>query len=322
MDERLNFKPTTALMGRHWRLFALVAVVAIAVSAVLSGPWLLKPRYRSQAVVYPVNLNSYSIESVSDQLLQLLESNSTRDSIISHFHLVEHYGLDTATQGGLNALYYMYSERVKIEKTRYESVDIRVTDENPVQARDMVQEILHQTDLLARSLQRENSRELLAIVRSSIGRTQARMDSVEQRLNQLRQEYGLLDYPTQTKELTKGYMKAIAGNGGRAQQDKIESMLKGLEEHGGEYQRLSLLNQQLIQEYGERMAQERQVLLDVNKVLTYTKVVVYPEVSDKKVYPVRWLIVLVTTAAALLLCYILLFIRDQNRGAGSVEARS
>ena len=322
MDERLDFKPTTALMGRHWRLFALVAVVAIVISAVLSGPWLLKPRYRSQAVVYPVNLNSYSIETRADQLLQLLESNSTRDSIVSRFHLVEHYGLDTATQGGRNALYYMYSERVKIEKTRYESVDIRVTDESPAQARDMVLEILHQTDLLARRLQRDNSRELLAIVRSSITRAQEKMDSVEHRLNQLRQEYGLLDYSAQTKELTKGYMRSIAGNGSRAQQDKIEGMLKGLEEHGGEYHRLSELNKQLIQEYGEKLAQERQALLDVNKVLTYTNVVVHPEVSDKKVYPIRWLIVVVTTVMAMLLCYILLFIRDQNRGTGSVEVRS
>ena len=322
MDERLNFKPTTALMRRHWRLFAVVAFVAIAISAVLSGPKLLKPRYRSQAVVYPVYLNSYSIESVSDQLLQLLESNSTRDSIVSHFNLVEHYGLDTATQGGRNALYYMYSERVKIEKTRYESVDIRVTDEDPVQARNMVLEILHQTDLLARRLQRENSRQLLAIVRSSIERTEARMDSVERRLNQLRQEYGLLDYSTQTKELTKGYMKSLAGSGGRAQQEKIEGMLKGLEEHGGEYQRLSQINEQLVNEYGEKLAQERQALLDVNKVLTYTDVVVYPEVSDKKVYPIRWLIVAVTTVMALLLCYILLFIRDQDRGVGPSEARS
>ncbi|MEO7080248.1 MAG: hypothetical protein ABIY71_01935, partial [Flavobacteriales bacterium] len=254
MDERLNFKPTTALMGRHWRLFALVAVVAIGISAVLSGPWLLKPRYRSQAVVYPVNLNSYSIETRADQLLQLLESNSTRDSIISRFHLVEHYGLDTATQGGRNALYSLYTERVKIEKTRYESVDIRVTDENPTQARDMVLAILHQTDLLARKLQRDNSRELLAVVRSSIDRARTRLDSVERRLNQLRQDYGLLDYSTQTKELTKGYIKAIAGTGGRAQKDQIEGMLKGLEEHGGEYHRLSELNDLLSVDYGEKLA--------------------------------------------------------------------
>ncbi|MBX2982124.1 MAG: hypothetical protein KF843_05615 [Flavobacteriales bacterium] len=321
MDERINFKPTTALMRRHWRVFALVAIVAIGVSAVLSGPWLLKPRFRSQAVVYPVNLNSYSIETRADQLLQLLESNSTRDSLIAKFQLAEHYRMDPTGRGDRNALYNMYSERVKIEKTRYESVDIRVTDEDPVLARDMVVEVLHQTDLLARRLQRANSKELLKIIRDGLASTQARMDSVENRLNQLRQSSGLLDYATQTKELTKGYMKAIAGNGGKAPKEEITSMLNELEKSGGEFQRLDHLNTMLIEEYGRKQAEERQALMDVSKELTYTNVVVYPEVSDKKVYPIRWLIVLVTTVVAMLLCYVLLFIRDQNRGTGPVEAR-
>lgn len=77
----------------------------------------------------------------------------------------------------------------------------------------------------------------------------------------------------------------------------------------------------LIDEFGRKQAEERQALMDVSKELTYTNMVVYPEVSDKKVYPVRWLIVLASTAMALLLCYILIFLRDQLRGAGPAAAR-
>src|SRR5690606_42151105 len=101
--------------------------------------------------------------------------------------------MDPTRRRDRNALYHMYSERVKIEKTRYESVDIRVTDEDPVLAQDMVVEVLHQTDLLARRLQRANSKELLKIIRDGLASTQARMDSVENRLNQLRQSSGLLE---------------------------------------------------------------------------------------------------------------------------------
>lgn len=319
MADRLTVAPSLALINRHWRIFAFVGIAAILLSAILSGPWLLKPRFRSQAVVYPVNLNSYSVETRADQLLQLLESNSTRDSIIARFRLVEHYALDTAAVGGRGALYNMYRERVKVDKTRYESVDIRVTDEDPVQARDMVLAILHQTDLLARRLQRENSHELLAIVRQGIARTGAKLDSVAQRLDALRREQGLLDYGTQTKELTKGYMLSLAG-GGRGQ-GQIEGLLEALEEDGGEFHRLSVLNDRLIGEYAGKLAEERQALQDVNKELTYTNVVVYPEVSDKKVYPVRWLIVLAATATALLLCYILLFLRAQARWTNPAEAK-
>jgi len=41
-------------------------------------------------------------------------------------------------------------------------------------------------------------------------------------------------------------------------------------------------------------------------------VIVYPEVSDKKVYPVRWLIVLLSTVSALLLCFLVLLWQDKR----------
>lgn len=319
MEERLTFNRSWSITRRHWRLFLLVGIAACVLSAVFSGPRFLKPRYSSKAVVYPVNLNSYSIETRADQLLQLLESNSIRDSIITRFNLLGHYEMDTTGQGGRNALYNLYKERVTIEKTPYESVDISVTDENPVMARNMVMEILHQTDLLARRLQRSNSMELLGIIRTSLWSIGQRMDSLEGRLNTLRASNGLLDYDTQAKELTKGYMKAISGRSGSAEKQEIGGMLKSLEQHGGEFYRLTELNNQLLEEYGKKQQEERQAEMDVSKILTYTNLVVYPEVSDKKVYPIRWLIVLGATAMALLLCYILIFLRDQQGVAASSD---
>ncbi|MEO5585327.1 MAG: hypothetical protein ABIQ75_07725, partial [Flavobacteriales bacterium] len=286
-------------------------LAAFILSAVFSGSRFIKPRDKSQAVVYPVNLNSYSIESRADQLLQLLESNSIRDSVIHRFDLLAHYNMDTTGTSGRAALYNLYKERVTIEKTRYESVEIHVEDENPVMTRDMVASILDQTDLLARRLQRKNSGELLTIVQSGLTATRLRMDSVESRLNALRANSGLLDYDAQAKELTKGYMKVISGHGSAAQKEEIGGMLKSLETNGGEFYRLTELNDQLIVEYGKKQEEERVVQMDLSKVLTYTNVVVYPEVSDKKVYPIRWLIVLVATAMAMLLCYILVFLRDR-----------
>lgn len=313
MDEPMNFNRSLSAVGRHWRLFLGVGLAAVVLSAVFSGPRFLKPRYRSQAVVYPVNISTYSIESTTDQLVQLMASNSIRDSVVRKFGLVEHYGLDTATAEGRSILHYLWQERVSIEKTRFESVDLEVTDENPVLARDMVLEVLHQTNLLARGIQRHNSGELLAVIQLDLARTRQKMDSVELRMNQLRQAYGLLDYEVQAKEVTKGYMKALTGHAGKAQVDEITGRLKALEDHGGEFLRLTALNTLLLEEYGKKLGQQRQVQLDLTKELTYSNVVVRPEVPDKKVFPVRWLVVLISTIAALLLCYVLVFLRDQRR---------
>ena len=315
MDDRMTFTRSYSVVSRHWRLFLVVGLAAFVLSAVFSGSRFLKPRYKSQAVVYPVNLNSYSIETRADQLLQLLESNSIRDSIIRRSDLLAHYRMDTTGRGGRAALYALYKERVTIEKTRYESVEIDVEDEDPVMARDMVADILSQTDLLARRLQRQNSRELLTIIQNDMEVTRQRMDSVEARLNELRASKGLLDYKSQAKELTKGYVKTLGGSSGSKGKEEITTMMRSLEQNGGEFHRLFKLNDLLIKEYGKKQEDERHALMDVSKELTYTNVVVYPEVSDKKVYPIRWLIVLVTTAMAVLLCYILVFLRDRSTEA-------
>lgn len=315
MDERFSFQRFFAVLMRHWKLFAGTALAAAVLTAVFSGPTFIKPRYLSSAIVYPVNLNSYSIETRADQLLQLLESNSIRDSLIQQFGLIGHYRVDTAVEGGYNALYNLYKERIEISKTRFESVQIDVTDENPVMARDMVQAIVDQVNLLARRLQREKSLEVVVIADRSLRHARAKLDSVETRLNVLRSGNGLLAYESQTKELTKAYMKLVTSGGSQAQKDAVQGMLKELETKGGEFRHLTDLGNMFRVEFSNILTEHEHAVNDITKELTYTNVVVYPEVPDKKVFPVRWVIVLVGVVSACFLCFVLVILRDHRKAS-------
>ncbi|MBK8226177.1 MAG: hypothetical protein IPK70_03250 [Flavobacteriales bacterium] len=311
MAAEIDFTTFLTTVRRHGRLFLVVGAAAVLISAVLSSPGFMPPRYKSSATVYPVNLNSYSIETRTDQLLQLLESNSIRDSLIRIFDLPAKYEIDTLAGGGYWALHNEFNDRVEISKTRFESVQIEVVDEDPLDARDMVLEMLRQVNLLARRLQREKSREVMAIAQRALDHERHKLDEVEGKLNVLRKEKGLLSYEAQVKELTKGLVRAI-GSGTSAQRDALQSRLKDLEEKGGEFRELSELSNLFRQNYDRALTEYERVVDDVTKELTYTNVVVYPEVSDKKVYPVRWLIVSTTTLAALFLCFVLLVWRDHR----------
>lgn len=313
MPEPLDFTPFATLVRRHARLFAAVGVGSAILAAVFSGPAFLTPRYLSRAVVYPVNLAPYSVESTSDQLLQLLQSNSIRDSVIARFDLVGHYGIDTTSIGWRHDLHALYGDRVVMGKTRYESVEIEVTDEDPAMARDIVLAVLHQGDLLARRLQRRNSREVLVIMRSALSATKQKIDSVEARLNALRSDNGMLEYESQAKELTKGYVQLITKNGSQAQRNELSALMRDMEEKGGEFRTLAALDKLLVKDYGKRLAEEQKILIDVNKELTYSNMVVYPEVPDRKDWPVRWVIAVIAVLSALLLCYVLLFLRERRQ---------
>ena len=312
MSTDLTFSRFVDLVQAKWKLFAVVGGAALVISAIFSGPTFIKPRYLSTATVYPVNLNSYSIETRTDQLLQLLQSNSIRDSLIKQFDLAEVYDVDTLSDGGYFVLYNEFLERVEIAKTQYESVTIDVTDEDPVRARNMVNALLRQVNLLARRLQREKSYEVLEIAERALFHEKSKLDSIEARLNELRTNSGLLDYETQTKELTKGYVKMLSSSSSQAQRDQLLGRIRELEEKGGEFRELTELSNMFRQNYDRLLTQYENVVNDVTKELTYTNTVVYPEVSDKKVYPVRWLIVLLSVSSALFLCFVLVVWRDQR----------
>lgn len=312
-DNALSFRYFLDLLRGYWKLFAVVGLAAIVLSAVLSGPTFIAPKYLSTATVYPVNLTSYSTETRTDQLLQLLGSNSIRDSLIARFDLATVYEADTTANGGYFLLYNEFNDRVEISKTRYESVMIEVVDEDPVRARDMVNAMLDQTNVLARRLQREKSNEVLRIAKRAMDHERHKLDSVEARLDTLRQGSGLLSYDQQAREVTKGYVKLLSQPGaGSAQKEQVLGLMKELESKGGEFRHLTDLSTLFRNNLDRLITEHERVVNDVTKELTYTNVVVYPEVSDKKVYPVRWLIVVIALASALGLCFLLVLWRERN----------
>lgn len=307
----LSFSRFFDLLAQRWRFFTAVAIGAAVLGALLSSPMFMTPRFRSTAIVYPANLNSYSAETRTDQLLQLLESNAIRDSVLRKFDLMRHWKMDTLRPTGRTMLYLEYRDRVDISKTRYESVQIEVVDEDPATAKGMVDEMLHQVNLLARRLQREKSAEVLAIADRNIRRARTKMDSAEARLKQIRESQGLLVYESQTQELTRGYVRMLTRGGAtQAQKDEVRNMMRSLAETGGEFRGLTDLADMYRQNYNQAQLDYEHAQIDMSKELTYVNVIVSPEVSDKKVWPVRWLVVLVTVFASTLLALSLTAIRE------------
>ena len=311
MELDLSFAGIFRIIRKRFKLFLFIGLIAVVVSAIFSSPVFITPRFMSETVVYPVNLNSYSIETRTEQLLQLFESNSLRDSLIKKFDLVEHYEIDTGSPSWKFALYNEFSDRVEIEKTRYESVRLEVVDEDPVRAKDMVVELLSQVDLLARRLQREKSAEILRIAERSMANERRKMDSIETRLQQIRAETGLLEYEVQTEELTKGYVRALTSpNASAADKEELKDMLGRLGEKGGEFRALTHLGNMSRNEYNRLVLEYERVINDLTKELSYTNVIIHPEVADKKVYPVRWMIVVISAISALFFTFIVVAMKD------------
>ncbi len=292
----------------------IVAVASIILSVLFSSEAFIKPKFKSTAIVYPSNLTPYSTESATEQMLQLFESDEIRDDLIKDFNLFDHYDIDTSDQYPLTQLYGQMSENIKIEKTKFESIDIEVWDTDPKLASRMVDSLLTKMHKKARALQREKSGEVVVIIKNQLDLKTAEMDSMESALLELRTQYGILDFDEQVKSFSRVYYEEVAAGranaGGNRAMDKV---MTNLLNKGGEYISLKEHLWRVRGTYNDLKLNYESALKDMTKELTYSNVVTKPVPAEKKSSPVRSLIVLMFTCSMLLLSFIIIVLFENSK---------
>lgn len=297
------------LIGAWKKQFLIITVAAVIASAVFSSEFFIKPRYKSSATVYPANVVPFSDESTTEQILQMLQSTYIRDAVIEKFDLYKHYKIDSTGKEARAAMYGQYKSFVNISKNEYESVDIEVTDTDPQQACDMVNEIIAGMNNKISTLHKEKTREVKKIVEGQLKLKSDQLDSLGRGLQELRVKYNILDYNIQTEEVTKGYMQAL-GNGKTGGLKDIDHLLRNLEEKGGDYYKMKVAYDGVLGSYNAVRNEYDNILRELDKKFTYTYVVSAPTPADKKSYPVRWLIVVISVLAANMFLFSVIIIND------------
>ena len=94
-----------ALLWRWKKSIVLVGVISFILSAFISSPIVIKPKYKSYIKAYPSNVSKYSEESPTEQMLQFLESDIIRDKLIEEFDLMKHYQIKENDDHKINRLY-------------------------------------------------------------------------------------------------------------------------------------------------------------------------------------------------------------------------
>jgi len=303
MSQFLNTTDIVQSVSRWKKHLAIVAAVSAVAAVVFSGPTFIRERYKSYAILYPSNLIAYSNESATEQMLQLMQSTDIRKKVIDAFHLKAHYEIDTVDNPHQQTdVIKGFEDNVTIKQTEYESVEITVFDESPQVASDMVDSIISYFNQKTRELQRSKSGEVVVIYRDLFEAKKHELDSLDHQLRIFRTQSGLLDYQTQVKE----YSRALQRPGSRAMLDTLAS-------RGGEFNALSEKMDNGLVAYGKIQLEYENALKDVTKELTYSNTVTRPIPADKKSYPIRWLIVLVSVVSAVFVSFIVLLFLESSR---------
>lgn len=305
-----------AIALKNLKLLIAVGVVAGVLSIVFSSPTFIDPKFQSQAIVYPSNLGEYSEESPIEQMMQWFESRTIKENVIKELNLAEHYDIDTKTDSlGHYWLLLEYDENVSINETKYESAEITVTDTDPEVAYKMVNAIIENLNKVIRSEHKKRAKEDLVTIENQFNLVKKELDSVSLELTKIRKGYNIINYGSQAEEVMRGYLRTIEGaNKANINNSEILRLKENLEEKGGDFIILDQRVYQLLDLYKAWEKEYKNALKIVNREMTYTNMVTKPFISYKKVYPVRWLIVVFSTFSAVFFAFVvLLFLNKTNK---------
>lgn len=323
---RFSFDSTdfiTYIWSKRRTLITVSAIAAIF-SAIVS--LLITPKFQSTVILFPASSASISqsllsqntnaqndimkfgTEQEGEQLMQVLNSAEIRDKIIQKFNLYKHYKVDTTSRYWRTKLYDEFKSNIKYHRTEYMSVVIDVLDVDPDTAAYIANEISNQVDSVMTRIQHDRAQKALAVVEKEYFEMVNQMNLLQDSLKQIRL-LGVVDYASQAKGYNEAYATAI-GTGKMTGARMLEDKLKVLAKYGGAYEALS----ELLKIETERLSALRgkyaEAKVDAEQSIPHKFVVDKAYKSEKKAYPKRMLIVLVSTITTFLLALLLLIFQD------------
>lgn len=291
---------------QRWKkpLFIVLAI-SLLMSVVFSGPRFIKPLYRSTAVLYPINIFTYSDESPTEQMLQLLESKDLHMMVVESLDLYRHYKIDRDAAFAQERILKKFNSRFTVRRTQYESVKIDTYDRFPKIAYQMALHVIDAYNELSLHLLRKKAQEVLVIREELYFSKLQEVDSLKALVDTLIHDFGLAEYNI-LRESMRGSYQYLSTSGKTGEPIQVLSA-KSLD---------LFFNQRLLEgELNNLMELKKNYELamsDVHKNLLFADVVSEPAVAQKKSYPIRWLIVLLSTFSCMVCAFIVVLILDRK----------
>lgn len=304
----LDFVGLLNIISKWKKQLIITGLIAAVAAFIVTRPFIMAPLFKSVAVVYPANILPYSTESTTETMLQFIQSDEVRELFISKMDLYNHYKIDPKDKLARTYLAEQLNEKLQVSRTQYESIEITAWDVDPVFAAAMCDSLIAANDSIVRKLQHQKMAEVVTMFENKLARSKAEMDSAEMALQSIREQYGIISFKAQAKEISKViYKNNSIGNG------FVQEQYKNLKEHGGEEFALTEHLFRLRGFYNDIKKDYNQAMIDATKRFTYTTVVTKPLPAEVKSSPKGTLIILGFSAAALFFAVLIIVIIESYR---------
>jgi uncharacterized protein involved in exopolysaccharide biosynthesis len=281
LGNNYNSEASLRFFRRWWKLLVGVFVVGAIVSAIAA--WMIKPLYKSSAVIFPTNSNrlskaimdyhysldfmDYGIERDCEYCIQILLSESMERDVCKRFNLMEHYGINPEDPHKCFKLHEQYRGNVSVKRTEYLGVEVSVLDVDPQWAADMANYIA------------------------------ANYDSVCHRIHH--------DRAVNAADIMDGVCQKL-GN-------EIVLLQDSLRRHPEQSLGLTQLINEKCKQLADLQTRAAQTEVDMNENVSYKFMLDQAVAADKKAYPKRSIIVLLGTFRSVIMCILVLLLLDASK---------
>ncbi len=295
--------------------FIVIGLVAVILSALFSGPSFITPRFKSTARIYPThNIATYSDESETEQMLEILNSRDIKLRMFDAFNLPEVYGIDRNSPHFLTYMLGIYDKNVNAGKTEFETVEIKVIDEDPQRASDMCDSIISFYNRKVGSMHAVKYMEIERLTDKRLQQKFAELDSLQPKYEMFRDQYKLFDYEKQVEEVTEAYMRSLYKNtSGSAESRLLKEQYENLVHYGTDALITGLRYRDTRMKIDSMIETKVIAVAEATKDITYSHIVENPIPADKKSYPIRWLIVALSLISTLFAGLVFFLILDYQK---------
>jgi uncharacterized protein involved in exopolysaccharide biosynthesis len=317
-----------------WRkpLF-IVMIVALIGSWFFSLPWFITPKFKSTVIMFPASTNSVSKalltehnqkgedlmsfgeDEQAEQMMQILNSNKIRDRVIRKFNLMDHYGIDSTAKYKYSLLFDEYERNISFRRTPFMAVQITVFDTDPQLAADIANSIAALLDSTKNDMQRQRAIQGLAIVEEEYRALQTEVSEIVDSLVSLG-SLGVNDVEYQSQVLNQQMAIAIMENNTVAQR-ALQKRLDVLGKYGGVYMSLKNALEFKTEQLTLLQSRLKEAKVDAQENIPQKFIVSDAYKSEKKAYPIHWLIMLVSTISAIFLTIIVIMVIEKISLANS-----
>ena len=285
---------------RNRKPLGYMMLATLIISTVIA--FMITPEYRSRAIVFPSASNGvyfsegrtqkasaldFGEEEQAEQLVQVLSSAALRDRIVKEFDLAKHYNIDPTDPNKTYKLIQAFEGNFTFDRTKFGSIQIDVTDENPKLAAKMANKVVDLIDTVKHEILLTRAVPAFRIMQRKLNQMKRELDSITTILDSFSVQ-GVVNI-----EARGGLYEAYGNATNAADRALLRQQIEANKKYSARYDFLQNSRNAKIGQIEYFRNNYEQAESDANTAFSHKFVVERATVSDKKDKPKRLVIILV-----------------------------